>query len=93
MAKIKLGKIAISWKELYNSTTTYHAQDVVSYNDQCYICLTDNLTAGTDPTDNNHWDVFLESPISQVTTEHDLVRRNHEEQSERLPLEEDTVLN
>jgi len=94
MAKIKLGKIAISWKGPYDaSATTYHAQDVVSYNGQCYICLTDNLAIGTVPTDNNHWDVFLESPISQVTTEHDLVRRNHEGTIERLPLgEEDTVL-
>lgn len=93
MAKIKLGKIAISWKGPYNSSTTYHAQDVVSYNNQCYICLTDNLTTSTLPTDNNHWDVFLESPISQVTTEHDLVRRNHEGRIERLPIgEEDTVL-
>ena len=93
MAKIKLGKIAISWKGSYVSTTVYHAQDVVSYNDQCYICLTDNLPTNTLPTDNNHWNVFLESPISQVTTEHDLIRRNHEGTIERLPIgEEDTVL-
>ena len=85
MAKIKLGKIAISWKGPYVNTDTYQAQDVVTNNDQCYICLTDNISS-IHPTDNNHWEVFLQSPLSQATTEHDLIRRNHEGIIEILPL-------
>ena len=73
MAKVILGKVAISWKKIYNSSMTYSAQDVVSYNNQCYICTTDGTTGAFN---QNFWELFTNSPINFASNEFDLIYKN-----------------
>ena len=90
MAKVILGKVAISWKKIYDSSMTYSAQDVVSYNNQCYICTTD----GTTGTFNlNFWELVTNSPINFASNEFDLIYKNENNQLSVLPIgNDDSVL-
>lgn len=44
MATISLGKIAFSWQGAYDASTSYDAQDVVSYSGSSYICTQDGTS-------------------------------------------------
>ena len=91
MAKVILGKVAISWKNVYNGSTTYNAQDVVIHNNQCYICTTDATTGQTPP--NNSWELFTNSPIDFASNEFDLIFKNENNQLSVLPIgADDSVL-
>ena len=90
MAKVILGKVAISWKGTYNSTLTYSAQDVVTLNNQCYICTTDNTTGTFNP---NFWELFTNSPINFASNEFDLIFKDQNGQLTVLPVgDDDSVL-
>ena len=49
MTTVSLGKVAFTWKGSYDASTTYNSQDVVEYNGDSFVCITDN-TSGTAPT-------------------------------------------
>ena len=49
MTTVSLGKVAFTWKGSYDASTTYNSQDVVEYNGDSFVCVTDN-TSGTAPT-------------------------------------------
>ena len=49
MTTVSLGKVAFTWKGSYDASTTYNSQDVVEYNGDSFVCVTDNTT-GTAPT-------------------------------------------
>ena len=90
MAKVILGKVAISWKRAHNSSTLYSAQDVVSYNNQCYICTTDGTSGTFNP---NFWELFTNSPINFTSNEFDLIYKNENGQLSTLAIgADDTVL-
>ena len=91
MAKVILGKVAISWKGTYDNLASYSAQDVVVKDNQCYICTTDGTTGQTPP--NNSWELFTNSPINSASNEFDLICKD--ENGNLLPLPigiDDTVL-
>ena len=99
MAKIILGKVAISWKGPWQGgSTQYHEQDVVSYNNQCYICTSDAITPGTVPPANptvssNFWELFTSSPIDFSLNEFDLIFKDDDGNLSVLPLgADDSVL-
>ena len=52
MTTVSLGKVAFTWKGSYDASTTYNSQDVVEYNGDSFVCVTDN-TSGTAPTSTN----------------------------------------
>ena len=90
MAKVILGKVAISWKGVHSSSTPYSAQDVVSYNNQCYICTTDGTSGTFNP---NFWELFTNSPINFTSNEFDLIFKDQTGNLSTLPLgPDDSVL-
>ena len=52
MTTVSLGKVAFTWKGSYDASTTYNSQDVVEYNGDSFVCITDNTT-GTTPTSSS----------------------------------------
>lgn len=70
MANVVLGKIAITWKGVYNTGTTYYQQDVVSYGANTYIC-TATSTTGTFVTAD--WDTFAQGTLDITTTAGDMI--------------------
>ena len=44
MTTVSLGKVGFTWKGDYSASTTYNEQDVVAYNGDSFICVTDNTT-------------------------------------------------
>ena len=98
MAKIILGKIAISWKGAFSSGAQYSSQDVVSYKNQCYICVSDTIPIGTFPPNyptlpSNYWELFTNSPFDFTSTENDLFFKDQNGNLTTLPIgPDDSVL-
>ena len=98
MAKIILGKVAISWKGAWQNFAQYYEQDVVSYKNQCYICTSDTITVGTVPPANpsltsNFWELFTSSPIEFAINKYDLIFKDQNGALSVLPIgPDDSVL-
>ena len=57
MATISLGKVALTWRGVYDVAVTYARQDLVHSNGTAFICLLDN-TIGITPAVGANWQVF-----------------------------------
>ena len=67
MPTISLGKVALTWRGVYNAITAYASQDVISFGGSTYIAKTN--TTGVAPTDLTKWDLLaqgIESVSSNV---------------------------
>lgn len=60
MSSLNLGRIAFSWKGVYSAATTYYKQDVVSYNGDSFVCLTDGTIANTPTAVGANWSLFAQ---------------------------------
>ena len=59
MASISLGKVAFTWRSVYNAEATYNLQDVVSYNGDSWVCTLNNTT-GIAPSASPWWTLFAQ---------------------------------
>ena len=53
MAQIDIGKLKPTWKSAYNNSTAYVVDDMVSYQNQSYICKL--ASTGNVPTNTTYW--------------------------------------
>ncbi len=83
MANVILGKVAITWKGEFDTTLTYHEQDVVSNGADTFICKVAQSTAGA--FDATEWDTFAQGTRDVATTPGDLVYHDGY-QLRRLPI-------
>lgn len=70
MANVVLGKIAITWKGVYDSNTVYYSQDVVNHGANAYICTAANTTGAFVTTD---WDLFAQGTSDVANTAGDMI--------------------
>jgi len=56
MAQIDIGKLKPTWKSAYNNSTAYVVDDMVSYQNQSYICKL--ASTGNVPTNTTYWDLI-----------------------------------
>ncbi len=56
MAQIDIGKLNPTWKSAYNNSTAYVVDDMVSYQNQSYICKL--ASTGNVPTNTTYWDLI-----------------------------------
>jgi hypothetical protein len=70
MANVVLGKIAITWKGIYDSNTIYYSQDAVNYGANAYICTAANTTGTFVTTD---WDLFAQGTSDVANTAGDMI--------------------
>lgn len=83
MANVILGKVAITWKGEFDTSLTYHEQDVVSNGADTFICKVAQSTAGA--FDTTEWDTFAQGTRDVATTPGDLVYHDGY-QLRRLPI-------
>lgn len=83
MANVILGKVAITWKGEFDTSLTYHEQDVVSNGADTFICKVAQSTAGA--FDVTEWDTFAQGTRDVATTPGDLIYHDGY-QLRRLPI-------
>jgi len=72
MATIDVGKIKFTWKGAYSSSTSYEADDVVSYQGSSWVYVNSTAASGQTPADNAYWDVMADG-TNPMTTAGDII--------------------
>ena len=85
MATVDLGKIKFTWKGAYSASTTYSADDVVSYQGTSWVYVNSTAAAGQTPADNAYWDIMADG-ASPMTTAGDMIFGGSSGVSTRLPI-------
>lgn len=58
--KLKFGRLSMLFKDAYSPSLTYHPLDVVTYENNSYICKKET-TAGISPDNTEYWGVIAKS--------------------------------
>ena len=67
MTTMSLGKIMITWKGAYSTSTNYENLDGVSYNGSSYVRYGSAITNGTIPTDTGYWHIQAAAGVDGTT--------------------------
>ena len=76
MTIVNLGKIAFSWKNAYSPSVVYQRQDVVIYNGDSFVCLTDGTTGVTPTANGANWQLFAQGTQGISSSAGELIYNN-----------------
>ena len=85
MATIDVGKIKFVWKGAYSASTTYSADDVVSYQGSSWVYVNATAASGQTPAQNAYWNVMADG-ANPMTTAGDMIFGGSSGTATRLPI-------